>query len=420
MANYTYSENVPKGDYEEFVKGNAHGCLLQSYDWAMVKDNWSHLHTGVYDGGKLVCTGLVLIRQLPLGRTLFYLPRGPVTDFRDRELLQYYFSCLKASAKKHGAVMIKFDPLVRVNTYKSSEANHHYFEDTEEILENLRACGARHYGFTTYMEETTQPRFISNVYWSEDPLSRMPKSAKRNIHVALRHDVQVVQGSQELVEAFSGLVKKTEERQNVYLRDEEYYRRILEAYGDNARIFLGEVNVFRLVRKMESSLQELKKKMDELQAEPEGTNRNKRIRVLQEQIDSAESELREYSILLEESGGEDKNIPASGALCVIYGKDCENIYAGTDLRFKKIRPQYLTWLEGIRWAFDHGCANCSLGGVEGTLDDGLTKFKDNFAPVIEEMIGEFDIPVSSLYGAAEAYYRHRRKKALEAHLSRPH
>ncbi len=34
-----------------------------------------------------------------------------------------------------------------------------------------------------------------------------------------------------------------------------------------------------------------------------------------------------------------------------------------------------------------------MGGVEGSLDDGLTKFKDNFYPTINEMIGEFDILV---------------------------
>ena len=31
--------------------------------------------------------------------------------------------------------------------------------------------------------------------------------------------------------------------------------------------------------------------------------------------------------------------------------------------------------------------------IEGTLDDGLTKFKDNFNPTINEFIGKFDIPV---------------------------
>ena len=40
-----------------------------------------------------------------------------------------------------------------------------------------------------------------------------------------------------------------------------------------------------------------------------------------------------------------------------------------------------------------GCLWSNMGGVEGSLDDGLTKFKDNFNPTINEMIGEFDIPV---------------------------
>ncbi|WP_462289643.1 peptidoglycan bridge formation glycyltransferase FemA/FemB family protein, partial [Holdemanella biformis] len=40
-----------------------------------------------------------------------------------------------------------------------------------------------------------------------------------------------------------------------------------------------------------------------------------------------------------------------------------------------------------------GCSWSNMGGVEGTLDDGLTKFKDNFNPTINEFIGEFDIPV---------------------------
>ena len=44
-------------------------------------------------------------------------------------------------------------------------------------------------------------------------------------------------------------------------------------------------------------------------------------------------------------------------------------------------------------AFDRRCLWSNMGGVEGSLDDGLTKFKDNFNPTINEFIGEFDIPV---------------------------
>lgn len=33
------------------------------------------------------------------------------------------------------------------------------------------------------------------------------------------------------------------------------------------------------------------------------------------------------------------------------------------------------YVENFKWAFDKECIWSSMGGVEGTLDDGLTKFK---------------------------------------------
>lgn len=34
-----------------------------------------------------------------------------------------------------------------------------------------------------------------------------------------------------------------------------------------------------------------------------------------------------------------------------------------------------------------------MGGVDGDLQDGLSKFKLNFNPVVVEYIGEFDWPI---------------------------
>ena len=58
-----------------------------------------------------------------------------------------------------------------------------------------------------------------------------------------------------------------------------------------------------------------------------------------------------------------------------------------------LRSLYKEYVENFKWAFERGCSWSNMGGVEGTLDDGLTKFKDNFNPTINEFIGEFDIPV---------------------------
>jgi len=80
----------------------------------------------------------------------------------------------------------------------------------------------------------------------------------------------------------------------------------------------------------------------------------------------------------DEFGQEDKEIAIAGIHSIQYGNTCEMLYAGMDERFKKFMPQYKEYVENFKWAFDRRCLWSNMGGVEGSLDDGLTKFKDNF------------------------------------------
>ena len=83
MRVYHFEVNIDKKEFNEFVQNHPYCNLLQSYQWADVKENWDHMHTGVYDENhQLVATGLVLIKRLPLGFTMFYLPRGPIMDYK--------------------------------------------------------------------------------------------------------------------------------------------------------------------------------------------------------------------------------------------------------------------------------------------------------------------------------------------------
>ncbi|UNT93967.1 aminoacyltransferase [Allobaculum sp. Allo2] len=71
--------------------------LLQSYNWAAVKSNWDHLHCGLYKNDTLCATALVLIKALPFGFTMMYIPRGPILDYDDPEVIKQFFDGLKKS-----------------------------------------------------------------------------------------------------------------------------------------------------------------------------------------------------------------------------------------------------------------------------------------------------------------------------------
>ena len=97
---YLFFKDINREEFDEFVKNHEYCNLLQSYNWAKVKSNWDHMYTGVYKDNVLVATGLVLIKRLPLSFCMYYLPRGPIMDYKDNVLVQYYFDQLKKIAKK--------------------------------------------------------------------------------------------------------------------------------------------------------------------------------------------------------------------------------------------------------------------------------------------------------------------------------
>ena len=92
---YLFFKDIKQEEFDGFVKNREYCNLLQSYNWAKVKSNWDHMYTGVYRDNVLVATGLVLIKRLPLSFCMYYLPRGPIMDYKDKELVQYYFDQLK-------------------------------------------------------------------------------------------------------------------------------------------------------------------------------------------------------------------------------------------------------------------------------------------------------------------------------------
>lgn len=391
MSKYRFITGLDQSRFDGFVKNHPYNNLLQSYNWAKVKSNWDHVYTAVEDeNGEIVAAGLLLIKKLPMGLAMGYLPRGPIMDYKNAELLSFYMENLKREAKKHHILFVKMDPAIHINDYISSERNDDRYPDTELYLKNFRDAGTIHQGYTVMIEESIQPRYQSVVYKTDDLDAAMPKHTKRLIKDADKRHVEIIHGGKELIDEFSRLVELTEARKGVALRNQEYFTHLLDVYGDDAVIFLAKCNLRQLHDEAADKIASLEKELAET---PENAKK-KRTR-LNDQLNSTTKSLNEYEQMIAE-GMPEGEVAIAGILSIQYGDICEMLYAGMDERFKQFMPQYKEYVENFRWAFDRGCRLANMGGVEGTLDDGLTKFKDNFAPTINEFIGEFDLPVNTL------------------------
>lgn len=407
MSEYQFSTTIAQPEFDAFVKNHELSNLLQSWNWSSIKSNWDSMHTAVYKDGKLAGTALVLIKALPAGFTMFYIPRGPIMDYSDQELVDFFFKNLKKEAKKRRALFIKMDPAIEIGVYPSSDMSRP-LNGNEKLVKNFQDAGAIHQGFTTMIDESIQARFQSILEKPEDVLAAMPKKTKKLVKEAEKRHLEIISGRDELLDDFAALVEMTESRKHVSLRNKEYFRLLLDTYKDDAIIMLAICDPGRILKECQDRLNDLNKQIEAL---PE--NQKKKRFTLEEQKASAQKDIDNIEEIIREVGS-DQPRPIAGVLTIAYGKTAEMLYAGMDERFRRFMPQYKTYLVNFQWAFDHGVTHFSMGGVEGTLNDGLTHFKDNFAPQIHELIGEFDLPVNKLlYKPSKIMYEKKRHQLKE-------
>ena len=398
---YTYKIGITAEEHDEFVKTSPQTNLLQSSDWAKIKDNWGNERLGVYQNHKLVAVASILIQPLPLGFTMLYIPRGPIMDYQNSELVAFMLQSIKTYAKSKRAVFAKFDPSLFLRKgligqeVKDQEA-------TLAIIQSLKDYGVEWVGRTEDMGETIQPRFQANIYKEYFTEEQLSKSTKQAIRTARNKGVEVIFGGTELLDEFAALMKKTEARKGIHLRGREYYEKLLTTYAGQSYITLSRIN---LAERLTSLKEQLKKNQAEASRFNEKTkpgkidnNRQEKER-LEEEIQFLNQELK--------SGQE--IVSLSGTLTLEFGGTSENVYAGMDENFRRYQPAILTWYETAQHAFDRGATWQNMGGVENHLDGGLYHFKSKFNPMIEEFVGEFNLPTSMLYPLVNKAYQLRKK-----------
>ena len=398
---YSYKIGITAEEHDEFVKNSPQTNLLQSSDWAKIKDNWGNERLGVYQDQKLVAVASILIQPLPLGFTMLYIPRGPIMDYQNSQLVAFMFQSIKTYAKSKRAVFAKFDPSLFLRKgLIGQEAKDQ--EATLEIIQSLKECGVEWVGRTEDMGETIQPRFQANIYkeyFTEDQLS---KSTKQAIRTARNKGVEVIFGGTELLDEFAALMKKTEARKGIHLRGKDYYEKLLTTYAGQSYITLSRINLAQ-------RLASLKEQLEKNQAEASRFNEKTKPGKIDNNRQEKERLEEEIQFLNQELKAGHETVSLSGTLTLEFGGTSENVYAGMDENFRRYQPAILTWYETAQHAFDRGAAWQNMGGVENQLDGGLYHFKSKFNPMIEEFVGEFNLPTSILYPLVNKAYQLRKK-----------
>ena len=398
---YSYKIGISAQEHDDFVTAHPQANLLQSAAWAQIKDNWGNERLGFYKDDLLVAVASVLIKPLPLGMTMLYIPRGPIMDYSDKELLTFVLALLKKFAKEKKALFVKFDPSLFLAESKMGGELQDKAE-TIELIQELQQAGAVWVGRTESLDETIQPRLQANIHKEDFSEELLSKSTRQAIRTARNKGIQIQFGGAELLDDFSGLMKKTENRKNIHLRGKDHYQKLLDTYPEHSYITLSSID---LKARLEDLQTQLTKTLKEAEKFTEKTkpgkieNNQQEQKRLQEEIDFLQGKISQGATV----------VPLSGTLVLEYGKTSENIYAGMDEEYRRYQPAIITWYETAKHAFERGADWQNMGGIENDLKGGLYSFKSKFNPTIEEFAGEFNLPTNPLYHLSNLAYTIRKK-----------
>lgn len=386
---YRYQIGISSLEHDRFIEQHELVNILQSSAWEKVKSDWNHERLGVYEGKKLLAVASILIKSLPLGYKMFYIPRGPILDYRDTELLKFVLQSIKSYARSKRAVFVTFDPSICLSQSLINQEKTEYPENLA-IIDSLQQMGVKWSGKTEEMGDTIQPRIQAKIYKENFEEDKLSKSTKQAIRTARNKGVEIQFGGTELLESFSFLMKKTEKRKEIHLRNEDYYKKLLDNFKDKAYITLATLDVSK-------RSQELEEQLAKNRALEETFTESTRTSKVEAQKKEKERLLEELTFLQEYIDAGQARVPLAATLTLEFGQTSVNLYAGMDEDFKRYKAPILTWYETARYSFERGILWQNLGGVENALDGGLYRFKTNFNPTIEEYLGEFTMPTHPLY-----------------------
>ena len=389
--------------YTEFIKSHKHGNMMQAIEWSSIKNTWGAVRVAVSDDeDNIIAAAQVLTRK-----GLWYVPRGPILDYNNKELLGFFLTNLKKFAKTKQAKLVKLDIPIAVKDEKLAN-----FKDVDvdrsndELIKTFKSYGYNHKGFSLDMSSTIHPRF-NTVTKLEQPVPDLfSKDTRRLIRDADKKFVEVRRCGKENLDDFLFALACTEKRKNISLRGREYFENLLDTFGDNALLYISYINVEKALKECHNRKENLEKEIEEL-----GEKSPKKKRTLEEQVAGTDKLIALFNGLEIEDKSKDQVI--SAAITIAYGNHAEIIYAGMNEDFAKLPAQYKVFSDTMKKAQEMGISEVSMGGIEGSLNDSLLGFKSKFSPNIVEYYGEFDLVISHVFNLMYNYGLPLRRKILK-------
>ena len=205
--------------WDKFLSGFPDAHILQTRSWAKLKTNYNwEPRWLISENQENLIGGQFLFRSLPLGFSVAYLPKGPVTEKKNVDWgsdARFWDMAIQL-CKTMRSVFLLLEP--------------DSWEEEENSSEELSEIGFSKTDLSVQPSRTIE----IDIQGDEDHiLKQMKQKTRYNIKLAAKKGVKVVQSSD--IDTFYCLSQITGERDRFGVHSKEYYQQVFDLFQPDQR-----------------------------------------------------------------------------------------------------------------------------------------------------------------------------------------
>ena len=350
-------------EFREYATKSPYKSFYQTVEIAKLREQngWVPYYFGVEQNNELFAASMLVAKPAFLGKSIFYAPGGPLLDYENTELVQFFFKNLKNYAKTHNGYLIHIEPY-----YELTERNRDG-EKTENGFNHQNAIqNLKNIGFIR-LPHSDEPKYSFALDISgqtpDQILASMKRNTRNHIRKAEKMGVTVRELAKEELNIFKQITESTSKRRNFTDKSLEYYEQMYDLFHDK-----GEVK-FILA---EAPVDNQAESNTNIEKTPSG-----------------------------------QLTPMSAAMFITYGDEIIYLFSGSDEKYMRdYNAQYLIQWHMIKYAAEKGFKRYNFYGIQGlpdrsSPDYGIYDFKKGFTSEetgrVIELIGAHELPVNQLF-----------------------
>lgn len=389
---------LPEQEYQNFWNNHPLKTFLSSVEIGKLREkrNWQVNYVGIKENNILYGAAMLLSKRKHLNSYEFYSPRGFLIDYNNQELLNFFTNEIIKYIKNKKGYILRIDPYV-IN--KERDINGNVVEngqDNKHIKKYLQDLGFKKVPSSKNEQVSWMFSLDLEGKTEEDILKNMKPNTRNIIKKTEKMGIKIKELSLNELPKFNSILKSTGKRRNFIPRENDYYEDMYNLFHskNEVKYYITELNLNDYVEVLSKEITDKNKKL-----ESKNIKQTRKEELLKE-IVILENKIKEAKDIKNKTNSD--IITLSGSMFMLIQPEIIYLSSGNYEEYLKFNSQYLLQWELIKYGIKNGFKKHNFYGIPENINEhpdnyGIYEFKKGFNGYVEELIGEYELPISNNY-----------------------